>query len=78
MHTEEKAKELWCPHVRHADSHEETANCTGLQRVEGEMKHPWNTCVGSKCSQWRWTQRRFPYPKTHNTDIGFCGLAGKP
>ena len=49
MHTEEEAKELWCPHVRHVDSHEESSNCTGAKRVGSN----WNTCVGSRTNERR-------------------------
>jgi hypothetical protein len=54
MHTEEEAAKLWCPHVRHSNDQEAAANCTGPKRIGNVPEDVWNTCIASKCSQWRW------------------------
>lgn len=94
MHTEEQAKELWCPHSRIA-----------VDLNLGSAAHNEHHCIGSKCSQWRWgvkvvypepdpepeTNSSFwdifsppkipvygPMPEITQSDKGYCGLAGKP
>jgi hypothetical protein len=56
MYTEEEAKELWCPHIRHAiNNNNPSSNAVNDGAVRVRSK--WNACIGSKCSQWRWNYR---------------------
>lgn len=64
---EMEAVQLWCPHVRIVSvigvmSEDMLVNSRGGARA-------WNTCLASRCSQWRWS----PTP-----GAGYCGLAGVP
>jgi hypothetical protein len=92
MHTEEQAKELWCPHVRVAEpSFYKRGPATGGSLVGHEpasvnrdAKHKDTNCIGSKCSQWRWCSpiSAITTPKYHDIpreeNLGYCGLSGKP
>lgn len=36
-------------------------------------------CIASECMAWRWDAgENVANPNRHNTDHGYCGLAGKP
>ena len=79
MHTEEQAKELWCPHVRHGDTDEVALNSF----VDGERDQCWAKCIGPKCSQWRWFHKSESFYTQKGEQVGakgtgYCGLAGKP
>ena len=79
MHTEDEARKLWCPMVRHvADSTTPPAN-------------RWNDigtwtattrCIASECAMWQWTTRPvLNADGSRNENFpaeGCCGLAGKP
>jgi hypothetical protein len=76
MHTEEQARELWCPMVR-AD------NAIGGSSNRGDRQtfdYPYPErikCIASACAAWRWADPTTRYA-TPTARKGFCGLAGKP
>jgi hypothetical protein len=87
MHTEEQAKELWCPHVRLLEpsfykrgpaTQGSTVGHEPASVNRGETRCKDTNCIGSKCSQWRWSDifRDNGSPVLDST--GYCGLAGKP
>lgn len=51
MHTEEQARELWCPMVRHVVNAETVA--AGNRFEEGFHANECR-CVVSQCAMWRW------------------------
>ena len=72
MVTEDEAKTMWCPFVRHADVDIYTFNRGGGDNFLNE--HPNNqgsvcNCIGSKCMAWRWN------PESGG---GYCGMGGAP
>jgi hypothetical protein len=92
MHTEEQAKQLWCPHVRLLEpsfykrgpaTQGSTVGHEPASVNRGETRCKDTNCIGSKCSQWRWAWGDQLYPvedgfKNDGTGKGYCGLAGKP
>jgi hypothetical protein len=79
MHTEEQAKELWCPEVRFSDPQPklESANRWPIKDSSyGTMINPKAChCIASKCAMWRWDEMR---RNEGHSNLGYCGLAGKP
>lgn len=98
--TEEDAAAKWCPHVRlPAQFQAHTGNVSQLALAAAAVNlapHPMKpdemtrngtqtTCIGSRCSQWRW---HYTYaalrgdPSTAqpitSRKHGYCGLAGMP
>jgi hypothetical protein len=74
MHTEEQAKELWCPHVRLLEpsfykrgpaTQGSTVGHEPASVNRGETRCKDTNCIGSKCSQWR-----FVDPNSGNLLIG--------
>ncbi len=86
MHTEEQAKELWCPAARVIDDLSESAASTRLRAHN-------TRCIASQCMWWRWGETwvvketgELSQPGvTYTTDEievkfgvhGFCGQAGE-
>jgi hypothetical protein len=84
MHTEDEARELWCPMVRYErESAEPSFNrCRGNDGVHNNPPDPCR-CIASQCAMWRWHQTEAKYRGAGDTfitvkGIGYCGLAGKP
>ncbi len=92
MHTEDEAKELWCPFSRAIAAHrrhnktEWRGKQPAFNRIveDGRVEGAWPTgcaCVASQCSAWRWWGER---PVTEGdfasptVKVGYCGLAGNP
>ena len=77
MKTEAEAKELWCPHVRHAEIIDRVFFSDGKERLAATNNG--TTCVASHCMMWRWEDLPL-----HNQQMkekptkGYCGLGGKP
>ena len=84
MHTEEEAKETWCPHVRVVMARRKgkatnadiepfppTLNRIHIYGEPDSMVRP-TCCIGSKCMAWRW------FGGTERSGQGYCGLAGRP
>lgn len=73
MHTEDEAKELWCP-------------LTGRDPQMMDSLHSSERCIASKCAAWRWvvsdkTDREMALAAGHGSGApgrGYCGLSGKP
>jgi hypothetical protein len=66
MHTENDAKNLWCPLVQHEGKSGGSfsrgwspGNPLNRARSEAEDSHLCN-CIGSRCAVWRWTARPAP------------------
>ena len=57
MHTEDTAKQLWCPMVRFAIG-PETSKWQGVAYTNrcDELNHNKVTCIASGCALWRWRQ----------------------
>jgi hypothetical protein len=74
MHTEEQAKHLWCPMVRHEGDSNGTFNrgwCPSNplnSAGQAEQSYMCN-CLASGCAMWRWHN-----PKEKR--LGFCGMSG--
>lgn len=79
MHTEEEARQLWCPFARAIPATILGGVATTVvgvpahNRVQehGEHEATWHTshnCIASACMAWRWA----------GEGRGYCGLAGKP
>lgn len=83
MKTEEEAKKCWCPFVRLVDgSAGGGLEYMGNRRAgEGASVSPYviahSGCIASECMAWRWIGPD-PVDPTMRTNLGFCGLAGKP
>jgi hypothetical protein len=91
MHTEEKARTLWCPMTRVTKTTDKGTikSCaTVLNRIEspdGTAGIPMSTlCVASECAMWRWAtngkhEHDCAITKTLLTEkpprLGFCGLS---
>lgn len=72
MHTEEQAREKWCPHVRISAS---DGPCEGNHAANiGADLNPLGRCIASDCMAWRWDDAGEHVPVPH----GFCGLATEP
>lgn len=77
--TEDEAKTIWCPMVRHA----EAAAGEYHEREEFVATNRLATCCGSRCMMWRWSYLAEVIGDTgiatlKETEHGYCGLAGKP
>ena len=70
-HTEEKAREKWCPMVRIQDMDDEPA-VNRLRRTTGcahDGQHL--SCIGSDCAMWVWGDVTY---RPDGRDRGGCGL----
>ena len=83
MHTEEQARELWCPHVRYAI--EGSKWRIAINRWLGMSDRNFNPepahCIASQCMAWRWADGVDPRNPKHPEGVrpyGYCGLAGYP
>lgn len=75
MHTEQEAKDLWCPMFRLTPSHDEKYDVHDNR----SCVHPAIYCLGSKCAAWRWADLRYVDDEpgdTQTVKTGYCGLAG--
>jgi len=85
--TELEAITKWCPHVRMSAF----VRGAAVNRYFGGAQADERNCIASRCSQWRWAEKRNPgfpiYADPKSTPIpeyvaddkrGYCGLAGKP
>lgn len=54
MHTEDEAKKLWCPMVRHAVEDLPGTNRAGTSNPTKVTD--WNGCIASGCAMWRWAE----------------------
>lgn len=68
-HTEKEAAELWCPHARNV------TDVRGTWQTGNRVEYDFPTCIGSRCSQWRWNINELVIG---DLSRGFCGLAGRP
>lgn len=73
MHTEEQAKEFWCPMVTSANGASVRIAVSGHQ------------CIASDCAVWRWNKDQPDGVGYHGDGTpsggratGYCGLAGLP
>jgi len=86
MHTEQSAKECWCPFARAVGylSGEEGLVDTASNRHPDPIIMDQVRCIASHCMAWRWGE-----PPDEPAGIvnyigpapqrkGYCGLAGKP
>jgi hypothetical protein len=79
MHTEDEAKNLWCPHARVLEPYAEKTSMNRDTKDESLCR-----CIASKCMAWRWGEKEVPadFAFAGSTDAipgrGFCGLAGRP
>lgn len=69
MHTEEQARELWCPMTR-------THVWQEGQSVSGNEGQGHGCCLASACAMWRWCDDSHMHANEHKR--GFCGIAGRP
>ncbi len=53
MHTEEEAKNKWCPHVRHSDKDGDPASNSFRANPIKRNEH-WNRCIGFECMMARY------------------------
>ena len=85
MHTEDQAKELWCPLARLVVGHHETGRMSppcNVTRVSNESQPALHPCIASDCAMWRWglevgtTEPSGITVGVQSKTQGFCGLAG--
>jgi len=87
-HTEEQARKLWCPMVRHFDGENitVTGNREAISRDDfGAENGNYNKCIASECALWRWHHEISGMHKT-TTSVdgetryappeGYCGGGG--
>jgi hypothetical protein len=68
-HTEQRARELWCPMARYAQ--EDTVSANRRQGKQGYVNNPESCrCLASECAMARWDNEK--------RKTGYCGLAGAP
>ena len=81
MHTEEEAKNLWCPHAPRL------GGCSKKASLNRDHKDfPQTPCIASQCMAWRWVwhpavveeHNRTASPSNQGRANGDCGLAGEP
>ena len=73
MHTEEEAKQKWCPFIRFAQQ------SSGYMIPNRSDNMPDATrCIGSACMAWRKYTAVVQPMGTPKADYGYCGLAGRP
>ncbi len=85
LHTEEEAKELWCPFARVVEFTEDTISAPYNRAWAGDG-HPTRTheplqcrCIGDRCMAWRWEEHDLGPGKPRAVGPkGCCGLAGNP
>jgi hypothetical protein len=92
MHTEDEAKERWCPFARLipiGSNPDGTAKATDLPagnrmaQVDyegGDMKeNAFTQCIASQCMAWQWDGPEYDSQGSkYSHRRGYCGLAGKP
>jgi hypothetical protein len=76
--TENQHTQMWCPMVRHGGKSGASGSSMNRWGTNESMSlGAWNSCMGSKCAMWRWSE-----PEAAATNPGerqgFCGLAGLP
>jgi hypothetical protein len=89
--TEAEMRKTWCPHTRTVALWPDgpTAPRNRLVTVKGDtatidaQSLVGCNCLGSACSQWRWTHKGLARvatgdPMRPEPTEGYCGLAGKP
>lgn len=64
LHSEEEARQKWCPMARIGSEEKSTRN------RQGEGAHPFSLCIASECMGWRVV--------SEEDGKGYCALAGKP
>jgi hypothetical protein len=82
MHTNEQAKELWCPMVRHvSDEDDKAATNRWGNAYPTDPAGDWNSCIASKCAMWRVgyvPHRRFHKAENPLASTEAAAGAGKP
>lgn len=94
MHTDEKARTLWCPMTRVTKTTERgniKSGATVLNRIEspdGSAGIPTSMlCIASECAMWRWASNGThaadraatpTHPAETSQRMGFCGLTAYP
>ena len=64
MHTEDQARQMWCPQSR------------DFEWGSGVVTLKSDCCKASECMAWRWIENACEQKPGERR--GFCGLAGKP
>ena len=83
MHTEDEARQKWCPFARVPPY--EGSGSPANRWNEVSVKHPDSSykvqcaCIASECMAWRVVEMVYTDPPNERaSDKGYCGLAGKP
>lgn len=64
-HTEQEAREKWCPHARVVNSAHMAGNRAPFDTDYSERK-AFACCIASDCMAWRWVNDGFEYATTRN------------
>lgn len=80
MHTENEAKNKWCPMVRNGDGY--TFKNESGEQSQQSFSNVDAKCIASRCMMWRWRYKKHERtcvgmsPLT-KTDKGYCGITGR-
>ena len=72
MYTEETSKTKWCPECR-VEAKTWQASYNKYPDKDTELPAQ-SLCIASDCRMWRWEHDA----PAGTSEIGYCGLAGKP
>ena len=88
MYDEQTASQKWCPMVRlgEGNSTDNRSSSAGfIRNDEPGAGIKWNCCIASECMMWRWVKvddcvgdEEHQVSFQRMTELGYCGLGGKP